>query len=106
MKKEALYNLVIKSNKEAKNSGFCNSCFCYLAECYLEDFNLEDFNLDKPFLDWKEKNNIDTACGSVLFYLQDLGIIEILSGAAKRAGGVDCAHLKIKVLRHFQGNKI
>ena len=94
-----LYNLVIKAHKEAKNNGICTSCFCYLIQCYLEDFNL-----DKQFLGWKEKNNIDTACGSVLFYLQDLGIIEILSGAAKRAGGVDCTHLKIKVLH--KGNKI
>lgn len=94
-----LYNLVIKAHKEAKNNEICTSCFCYLIRCYLEDFNL-----DKQFLDWKEKNNIDTTCGSVLFYLQDLGIIEILSGAAKRAGGVDCTHLKIKVLH--KGNKI
>ena len=94
-----IYNLVIKAHKEAKNNGTCTSCFCYLIQCYLEDFNL-----DKQFLGWKEKNNIDTACGSVLFYLQDLGIIEILFGAAKRAGGVDCTHLKIKVLH--KGNKI
>ena len=99
MKNNKLYNLVIKAHKETKNNGICASCFCYLIQCYLEDFNL-----DKQFLDWKEKNNIDTACGSVLFYLQDLGIIEILSGATKRAGGVDCTHLKIKILK--PGNKI
>ena len=99
MKNDKLCKFVAKAHKEAKNNGICTSCFCYLIQCYLEDFNL-----DKHFLDWKEKNNIDTACGSVLFYLQDLGIIEILSGAAKRAGGVDCAHLKIKVLH--KGNKI
>ena len=99
MKNNKLYNLVIKADKAAKSCGACDSCFCYLIKLYLEAFNL-----DKQFLDWKEKNNIDTACGSVLFYLQDLGIIEILSGAAKRAGGVDCTHLKIKVLH--KGNKI
>ena len=94
-----LYNLVIKADKEAKNNATCTSCFCYLVECYLEDFNL-----DKPFLAWKEKNNIDTTCSSVLFYLQDLGIIKILYGATKRTGGVKCTHLKIKVL--YKGNKI
>ena len=53
MKNNKLYNLVIKADKEANNKGTCTSCFCYLVECYLEDFNL-----DKPFLAWKEKNNI------------------------------------------------
>ena len=99
MKNNKLYNLVIKANKEANNNGTCTSCFCYLIQYYLEDFNL-----DKPFLAWKEKNNIDTACSSVLFYLQDLGIIKILYGAAKRTGGVKCKNLKIKVL--YKGNKI
>ena len=99
MKDNKLYNLVIKADKEAKNCGACDSCFCYLIQYYLEDFNL-----DKQFLDWKEKNNIDTACSSVLFYLQDLGIIKILYGAAKRTGGVKCTNFKIKVLP--KGNKI
>ena len=94
-----LYNLVIKANKEAKNCGACTSCFCYLIQLYLEAFNL-----DKQFLDWKEKNNIDTACSSILFYLQDLGIIKILSGVNKRTGGVKCTNFKIKVL--LKGNKI
>ena len=99
MKNNKLYNLVIKADKEAKNNATCTSCFCYLIQHYLEDFNL-----DKPFLDWKEKNNIDTTCSSVLFYLEDLGIIKILYGVTKRTGGVDCTHLKIKVLH--KGNKI
>ena len=99
MKNNKLYNLVAKAHKETKNNGICASCFCYLIQCYLEDFNL-----DKQFLNWKAENKCYTACGSVLFYLQDLGIIEILSGAAKRTGGVDCTHLKIKVLH--KGNKI
>ena len=102
MKNNKLYNLVIKAHKEAKNNGICTSCFCYLIQCYLEDFNL-----DKQFLDWKEKNNIDTACGSVLFYLQDLGIIEILSGVFSRSSGVECANLKIKLCNNpFKYNKI
>ena len=100
MKNDKLCKFVAKADKIAKNNGDCTSCFCYLIVSYLEDFNL-----DKPYLDWKEKNNIDTTCSSVLFYLQDLGIIKILSGAAKRTGGVKCLCLKIKVL-HPEGNKI
>ena len=100
MKNDKLYKFVAKANRIAKNNGECTSCFCYLIESYLEDFNL-----DKLFLDWKEKNNINTACSSILFYLQDLGIIKILSGAVKRTGGVECLRLKIKVL-HSEGNKI
>ena len=102
MKNNKLYNLVIKADKEAKNCGACDSCFCYLIQYYLEDFNL-----DKPFLAWKEKNNIDTTCSSVLFYLQDLGIIKILSGIFSRSSGVECANLKIKVCNNpFKYNKI
>ena len=102
MKNNKLYNLVIKADKEAKNCGACDSCFCYLIQYYLEDFNL-----DKQFLNWKEKNNIDTACSSVLFYLQDLGIIKILSGAYDRNNGVSCKNLKYTINKNFfQGNKI
>ena len=101
MKNNKLYNLVIKADKEANNKGTCTSCFCYLVECYLEDFNL-----DKPFLAWKEKNNIDTTCSSILFYLQDLGIIKILSGVPTRSSGVFCDSLKIKLVSNPNGNKI
>lgn len=96
-----LYNLVIKADKEAKNNATCTSCFCYLVERYLEDFNL-----DKPFLAWKEKNNIDTTCSSVLFYLQDLGIIKILSGVTTRDNGVRCDKLKYTITKQILGNKI
>ena len=94
------YNLVIKAHKEAKNNGECTSCFCFLIKENIEN----SISLNKAFVNWKEKNNIDTACSSVLFYLEDLGIIKILSGAARKTGGVDCTHLKIKVLH--KGNKI
>ena len=100
MIKEALYNLVIKADKEAKNNGECNYCFCYLVVCCLKDFNLK-----YSFLDWKAKNNIYSfSCSSVLFYLEDLGIIKILQGVDNRKSGVDCLKLEIKVLR--KGNKI
>ena len=93
-----LYNLAIEANKEAENSGACSTCFCFKFKIRIQGSNL------KHFLDWKKKNNINTTCSSVLFYLQDLGIIKILYGAAKRTGGVKCTHLKIKVL--YKGNKI
>ena len=102
MKNKELYNLVIKADKEANNNGTCTSCFCYLVECYLEDFNL-----DKPFLAWKNKNNIYTICSSVLFYLEDLGVIKILSGVPVRNDGVICKNLKYTINKNFfQGNKI
>ena len=101
MKNNKLYNLVIKADKEANNNGTCTSCFCYLIECYLEDFNL-----DKPFLAWKEKNNIDTTCSSVLFYLEDLGFIKILSGVTTRDNGVRCDKLKYTITKQILGNKI
>ena len=93
-----IYNLVIKADKEAKNNGRCDNCFCFIFKSRLQG------SIYKHFLDWKAKNKGCALCGSVLFYLQDLGIIKILSGAAKRTGGVDCTHLKIKVLH--KGNKI
>ena len=93
-----IYNLVIKADKESKNNGRCDNCFCFIFKSRLQG------SIYKHFLDWKAKNKGCALCGSVLFYLQDLGIIKILSGAARRTGGVDCTHLKIKVLH--KGNKI
>ena len=93
-----IYNLVIKADKESKNNGRCDNCFCFIFKSRLQG------SIYKHFLDWKAKNKGCALCGSVLFYLQDLGIIKILSGVARRTGGVDCTHLKIKVLH--KGNKI
>ena len=96
-----LYNLVIKTDKKAaKNVCGCDTCFCRLIKENIKN----SISLNKSFVNWKNNNNVYTNCSSILFYLQDLGIIEILSGAAKRTGGVDCTHLKIKVLH--KGNKI
>ena len=100
MKNDKLCKFVAKADKIAKNNGDCTSCFCYLIVSYLEDFNL-----DKPFLDWKEKNNIDTACGSVLLYLEDLGVIKILSGV-NEYGNVSCQDLDYKIIKNKIGNKI
>lgn len=96
-----LYNLAIEADKEAENSGACNTCFCFNFKIRIQGSNL------KHFLDWKKKNNIDTTCSSVLFYLQDLGIIKILSGAYDRTNGVSCKNLKYTINKNFfQGNKI
>ena len=93
-----LYDLVIKTDKQAENGSGCDICFCSIFKSRLQGSNL------KHFLDWKAENKGFTSCGSILFYLQDLGIIKILYGAAKRTGGVKCTNFKIKVLP--KGNKI
>ena len=100
MKNNKLYNLVIKANKESKNNGECNSCFCYLFKNSLEG------SIYKHFLDWKAKNKAYTICGSALFYLQDLGIIKILSGSYDKTNGVSCKNLKYTITKNIQGNKI
>lgn len=94
-----LYNLVIEADKEAENSGECNDCFCYLFKSRLQGSNFEDF------LNWKAKNKGYTFCGSVLFYLQDLGIIKILSGVDKY-GCISCQDLDYKIIKNKIGNKI
>ena len=94
-----LYNLVIKADKVAKSCGACNNCFCSIFKNNLEGSNL------KHFLEWKTENKDFTTCGSILFYLQDLGIIKILPGAYDENVGVKCRDLK-HTIKIFQGNKI
>ena len=94
-----LYNLVIKAYKVAKSCGACNSCLCSIFKNNLEGSNL------KHFLEWKTENKGFTTCGSILFYLQDLGIIKILPGAYDENAGVKCRDLK-HTIKIFQGNKI
>ena len=96
-----LYDLVIKTDKKAaKNVCGCNTCFCSIFKSRLQGSNL------KHFLDWKAENKGFTPCGSILFYLQDLGFIKILSGVPTRRSGVFCDSLKIKLLSNPDGNKI
>ena len=95
-----IYNLAIKADKLAENRGACSFCFCFLFKNSLEGY------IYKHFLDWKAKNKDSTICGSVLFYLQDLGIIKILQGVDNRKSGIDCYNLEIKVLHPFKYNKI
>ena len=97
-----LYNLVIKTDKVAKNNGGCDTCFCELIRRYIES----SISLNKSFRNWKLKNGIYTFCGSVLFYLQDLGFIEILSGVTTRDNGVRCDKLKYTITKKSLGNKI
>ena len=98
-----LYNLAIEADKVAENIGGCGTCFCGLIKENIKNST----SLNKSFVNWKNKNNIYTICSSVLFYLEDLGIIKILSGIFSRSSGVECANLKIKVCNNpFKYNKI
>ena len=96
MKKEELYNIVLKAINETKNSAHaCSNCLSWKIQEALKE---TDINYDYY-------NGSD--CSNVLFYLEDLGIIEILSGVFSRSSGVECANLKIKVCNNpFRYNKI
>ena len=96
MKKEALYNIVLKEINETKNSTHaCSNCLSWKIQEALKE---TDINYDYY-------NGSD--CSNVLFYLEDLGIIKILSGIFSRSSGVDCDKLEIKVCNNpFKYNKI
>ena len=96
-----LYNLAIKADKVSENNGGCGTCFCGLMKENIENST----SLNKSFVNWKNKNEGFTTCGSILFYLQDLGIIKILPGAYDENVGVKCRDLK-HTIKIFQGNKI
>ena len=106
MRNEALYNLAIEADKVAENNGGCGTCFCELIKENIEN----SFSLKKSFYNWKRENNIRTNCSCVLFYLEDLGIIKILSGVSTRDNGVSCKNLKCvinkKYIYQYGGNKI
>ena len=98
-----LYNLVIKTDKEAAKSVCgCGTCFCELIKENIE----KSINLNRAFINWKLKNDVYTICSSVLFYLQDLGFIKILSGVTTRDNGVRCDKLKYTITKQILGNKI
>ena len=96
MKKEELYNIVLKAINETKNSTHaCSNCLSWKIQEALKE---TDINYDYY-------NGSD--CSNVLFYLEDLGIIEILSGVFDRSSGVECSNLKIKLCNNpFKYNKI
>ena len=98
-----LYDLVIKTDKKAaKNVCGCDTCFCSLIKENIE----KSISLNRNFFNWKLKNDVYTICSSVLFYLQDLGFIKILSGVTTRDNGVRCDKLKYTITKQILGNKI
>ena len=94
-----LYDLVIKADKQDENGSGCDTCFCSIFKSRLQGSNL------KHFLDWKAENKGFTSCGSILFYLQDLGFIKILSGV-NEYGSVSCQDLDYEIIKRKSGNKI
>ena len=100
MIKEALYRIAVKVDKVASKEYYCPFCFCSLIKRELRESSyLHDF------LSWEEKNNTYTVCGSVLLYLEDLGVIKILSGV-NEYGNVSCQDLDYKIIKNKIGNKI
>ena len=102
MKKEALYKIAVKADKETRKGEkyYCPFCFCSLTKRELRESSyLQDF------LIWEKENNTYTVCGSVLIYLQDLGVIKILSGV-NEYGSVSCQDLDYEIIKRKSGNKI
>ena len=102
MKKEELYKIAVKADKETRKDDkyYCPFCFVSLIKRGIrESYYLQDF------LKWQEKNNIYTVCGSGLLYLEDLGIIKILSGI-NEYGSVSCQDLDYEIIKRKSGNKI
>ena len=102
MIKEALYRMAVKADKETRKDDkyYCPFCFVSLIKKEIRESSyLQDF------LIWEEKNNIYTVCGSALLYLQDLGVIKILSGI-NEYGSVSCQDLDYEIIKRKSGNKI
>lgn len=102
MKKEALYRIATKAEKETREDDkyYCPFCFVSLIKRELRQSSyLHDF------LRWKAENKCYTVCGSVLLYLQDSGVIKILSGV-NEFGNVSCQDLDYEIIKRKSGNKI
>ena len=98
MKTQKLYKIALKTMKElrsGKKELVCNNCFVYKFQRKLEK---EHFEIN--FHDYH-----GSECSNPLFYLEDLGIIKILSGIPNRVSGVLCNRLRIKINNSY-GNKI
>ena len=96
MKKEELYKIALKAMKEIDSedkSSSCDNCFVNKIQ---KKLSKADINYD--YYDGSE-------CSNPLFYLEDLGIIKILSGIPNRVSGVICNRLRIKI-SNPDGNKI
>lgn len=105
MKTQKLYKISLKTMKElrsGKKELACNSYFtCY--SCFVYKMQRE---LEKEHFEFNFHNYHGSDCSNLLFYLEDLGIIKILSGASNRNSGVYCNQLEIKLLSNLDGNKI
>ena len=102
MIKEALYKIAVKADKETRKDDkyYCPFCFVSLIKKEIRESSyLQDF------LKWQEKNNIYTVCGSGLLYLEELGVIKILSGV-NEYGSVSCQDLDYEIIKRKSGNKI
>ena len=102
MKKEELYKIAVKAESETRKDEkyYCPFCFASLIKRGLRKSSyLQDF------LRWQEKNNIYTVCGSALLYLEELGVIKILSGV-NEYGSVSCQDLDYIIKNIPVGNKI
>ena len=94
MKKEELYNAVLRAIKnQDPNEKSCYNCIVHFIKAELNKLDFYDY-----------KGYHKDSCSDSLFYLQDLGIIKIISGG-NRIRGVDCSNLEIKVC-NFKYNKI
>ena len=97
MKKEELYKIVLRAMKEIDSedkSSSCDNCFVSKIQKKLSKIDI--------YYDCYDGSD----CSNPLFYLEDLGIIKILSGVTNRRSGVYCDQLKIKLLSNPEGNKI
>ena len=92
-----LYDIALRAMKDkSTEKSYCENCFSMKVQRELEKEHFE-FNFH---------NYHGSDCSNPLFYLEDLGIIKILSGVTNRNSGVDCNNLKIKLLSNPDGNKI
>ena len=95
MKKQELYEAVLRAmgNQVPNDYRFCSNCIAHLVKVELNNISFFDYKGYSKF-----------PCLSPLFYLEDLGIIKIIS-SGNRISGVDCSNLEIKVC-NFKYNKI
>ena len=93
MKEEELYNAVLRAmQNQDPNVKSCSNCIAHFIKVELNKLGFYDY-----------KGYHKDPCSSPLFYLEDLGIIKILSGG-NRISGINC-NPEIKVC-NFKYNKI
>ena len=91
-----LYEAVLRAikNQVPNDHRFCSNCIAHLVKVELNNISFYDY-----------KGYHKDSCNDSLFYLEDLGIIKIISGGS-RIRGVECSNLEIKALHPFKYNKI